>query len=163
MNLAAIRAVTPADEAALLALNNAHAMQTSMLDADGLRAMLGMAFMAATIGDAEAVLIAFDQDAAYGSVNFRWFRDRMERFVYIDRIITSEPARGRGHARLLYRELFARSLAAGHRRMVCEVNSEPPNPVSDNFHSSLGFEEIGRASIAGGSKQVRYLSRSLDL
>ena len=47
------------------------------------------------------------------------------------------------------------SLRIGNR--ACEVNCDPPNPVSDAFHAALGFREIGRARIVERSKTVRYL------
>lgn len=67
--------------------------------------------------------------------------------------------RGRGHARLLYADLFARSVAAGHDLVACEVNAEPPNPpASAAFHDALGFVEVGRGEVTDG-KVVRYLTR----
>jgi predicted GNAT superfamily acetyltransferase len=45
--------------------------------------------------------------------------------------------------------------------VVCEVNSEPPNPASDAFHAAMGFTEVGRATIHQGRKTVRYLTREL--
>jgi len=36
-----------------------------------------------------------------------------------------------------------------------------PNPVSDAFHASLDFSEVGRAVIYNGAKTVRYLLRHL--
>ena len=157
----AVREIVPADEAGLLALNNAEAAATSPLDASGLRALLGAAFLAVAIGGVggiEATLIAFDQDAAYASVNFLWFRGRFSRFVYVDRVITQAAARGRGHGRALYQSLFDKARAAGHERITCEVNLMPPNPVSDRFHAGLGFTEIDRAWLPSG-KQVRYLGK----
>jgi predicted GNAT superfamily acetyltransferase len=79
----------------------------------------------------------------------------------VDRIVVAASARGRGCARRLYHDLFAHALRAGHERVVCEVNSNPPNPESDAFHASLGFVEVGAASVYGGSKTVRYLLRTL--
>lgn len=78
-----------------------------------------------------------------------------------DRIVVAASARGRGCARRLYQDLFERAGCAGHERVVCEVNSRPPNPESDAFHTALGFVEIGSASIHEGRKTVRYLSRPL--
>jgi len=63
--------------------------------------------------------------------------------------------------RSLYAELFERAQSAGHQTVVCEVNSDPPNPGSDAFHARLGFVEVGTAQIHGGRKTVRYLARSL--
>jgi len=39
--------------------------------------------------------------------------------------------------------------------------SPPPNPVSDAFHASLNFHEVGRAAIHNNTKTVRYLLRNL--
>lgn len=152
-----------ADEAAgpLLALNNAHAVELSWLEPDRLARMIGQAFLARRVGAADALLIAFDQTADYDSPNFLWFRARYPRFVYVDRIVVSESARGRGLARRLYDHLFDAARAAGHERVVCEVNSDPPNPASDAFHASLGFVEVGAAAIHRGEKTVAYLERRL--
>jgi predicted GNAT superfamily acetyltransferase len=154
-------AASPALAEALLALNNAHAVELSWLEPGRLRHLVAEAFLVRRIGAAEALLLAFDQDAAYDSPNFLWFRERYRRFVYVDRIVVAAEARGRGHARKLYRELFEQAGRAGYGRVVCEVNSSPPNPASHAFHADLGFVEVGAAEIAGGSKTVSYLLRQL--
>jgi predicted GNAT superfamily acetyltransferase len=148
--------------AALLALNNAHAQELSWLEPDRLQHLVREAFYARRIGDLDAFLIAFDQDARYDSPNFLWFRERYPRFVYIDRIVTAAQARGRGLAQRLYFELFEQAARAGHERVVCEINLSPPNPGSDAFHAALGFTEVGSAAIHGGAKTVRYLARTLS-
>lgn len=158
--VADLTAATPLS-AALLRLNNAHAQELSWLDPARLTHLVGEAFLARRIGNVEAFLLAFDQNADYDSPNFLWFRERYPRFVYVDRIVVAASARGRGLARLLYRELFAHATRAGHARVVCEVNSEPANPASDAFHAALGFAEVGSASIHNGSKTVRYLQCAL--
>ena len=145
----------------LLALNNAHAEQTSRLDVERLRHMLEAAFHVAAVGNLDAFLIAFDQAADYDSPNFLWLRERHARFVYVDRIVTAPQSRGRGLAAGLYRDLFAKAAAAGHDRILCEVNLDPPNPGSDAFHARMGFTEIGRAMRDDGAKTVRYLQRRI--
>jgi predicted GNAT superfamily acetyltransferase len=147
---------------ALLALNNAHALELSWLEPERLRHLVAQAFLAKRIGDGEAFLLAFDQGADYDSPNFLWFRERYPRFVYVDRIVVAAEARGRGYARRLYRDLFGQAEAAGHERIVCEVNSDPPNPASDAFHAELGFVVVGTAAIHGGTKTVSYLERVLS-
>jgi uncharacterized protein len=146
---------------ALLALNNAHAVELSWLEPERLAHMIGQAFLARRVGAADAFLIAFDQDADYDSPNFLWFRERYPRFVYVDRIVVSGEARGRGLARELYAQLFEAAADADHDRIVCEVNADPPNPASDAFHAGLGFVEVGSAAIHDGRKTVTYLERRL--
>ncbi len=143
-------------------MNNAHARETSFLDEPGLAALLGESFYARGIGyGATAILIAFDQDASYESPNFLWFRANRSAFVYIDRIIVAESARGRGAARLLYDDLAEVAKAAGYDRLVCEVNLVPPNPASVRFHTALGFSAVGEATLYGGAKTVRYFEKIL--
>jgi uncharacterized protein len=145
----------------LLALNNRHAQELSWLDPDRFAHLVGAAFLARRIGHADAFLLAFDQAADYDSPNFLWFRSQYARFVYVDRVVVAPSARGRGYGRQLYTGLFEHASMAGHTLVVCEVNSDPPNPASDAFHSALGFVEVGSAVIHGGSKTVRYFSRQL--
>lgn len=111
--------------------------------------------------DAAALLITFDQDAAYHGPNFLWFQARRPRFVYIDRIVVADSHRGRGLARKLYRDLFERASVAGHDRIVCEVNLEPLNPGSDGFHAKMGFQGFGRTGLEPGGKAVRYYKKLL--
>ena len=153
---------SPALADGLLALNNDHAVELSWLDPGRLVELVGKAFAARRIGPSEAFLLAFDQDADYDSANFQWFRSRRKRFVYVDRVVVAAAARGRGHGRRLYRDLFDLASTAGHDLIACEVNAEPPNPGSDAFHRSLGFEPVGTASTPDGRKTVRYLERRLD-
>lgn len=157
----AIAPIAPALLPALLALNNAHAAELSWLDAARLRHMLGEAFHARRIGAVDAFVIAFDQDADYDSPNFLWFKARRARFVYVDRVVVAETARGRGLARALYLDLFEAARGAGQERVTCEVNAEPPNPASDAFHAAFGFAVVGDAGIPGGTKRVRYFERTI--
>jgi uncharacterized protein len=150
----------------LLALNNDHAIELSALTFAEFDKLIRESFYSATINEADALLIALDQTSRYDHVNFLWFRvhfakERHDKFVYVDRVVTSPAARGKGYARALYMDLFQHAKTAGHDRIVCEVNLDPPNPVSDAFHASLGFSEVGRAVIYNGAKTVRYLLRPL--
>jgi predicted GNAT superfamily acetyltransferase len=158
----AISPITTATQPAVLRLNNEHAAELSWLEPERLSVLIGQAFYARRIGDLEAFLLAFDQSADYDSPNFLWFRERYPGFVYVDRIAVATFARGRGHARKLYEDLFARAAEAGHDIVVCEVNSDPPNPASDAFHAALGFSEVGQAAIHDGKKTVRYYLRPLN-
>jgi predicted GNAT superfamily acetyltransferase len=148
-------------EEAVLALNNAHAVELSWLEREQLRVLLRQAFYARRIADVDAFLMAFDERAGYDSPNYLWFRARYPRFVYIDRVVVAPSARGRGLARALYADLFDRAGRADHYLVVCEVNITPPNLASDALHAVLGSSEVGQATIHSGTKTVRYLSRPL--
>lgn len=145
----------------LLVLNNANARELSWLEPNQLVRLVSTASLALRIGNVAAFLLAFDQDAAYDAGNFLWFRARFTRFVYIDRVVVDASQRGRGHARRLYDAVFRQASDTGHDRIVCEVNLDPPNPVSDRFHTALRFVGVGNAVIEGGAKTVQYLSRGL--
>jgi predicted GNAT superfamily acetyltransferase len=168
MNNIALETLTAAEAqpgsplaARLLALNNAHASELSWLEPAGLGHLVAQAWRALRIGDVDAFMLALDESATYDSPNYTWFRARYPRFVYVDRIVVAPHARGRGLARKLYDALIETASQAGHARIVCEVNIDPPNPQSDAFHAALGFAEVGSATIHGGKKTVRYFARPL--
>ena len=144
-----------------LALNNAHATELSWLELSRLAKLTRRAFYARRIGEIDAFLLAFDQDADYDSPNFLWFRERYPHFAYVDRVAVAASARGRGLARALYEDFFKRASADGHTLIACEVNSDPPNPGSDAFHAALGFRIVGTAEVYGGKRTVSYYIREL--
>jgi uncharacterized protein len=142
---------------ALLRLNNASARETSLLTPERFDRLIRSARVALFIPPAVALLLAFEDTDDYDGGHFLWFRSRPGRFLYIDRVVVAAEWRRHGLARMLYDDLFKRAARLGHSRIVCEVNLEPPNPVSDQFHGALGFAEIGRATFNDGAKTVRYL------
>ena len=140
-----------------LALNAQVQHWTSPMDMARLRALLGWAVAApavVTAGRLDGFLLGFGPGSAYDSVNYRWFAARLASFAYVDRVIVAPHAQGRGLARALYAGFAAQAPGP----LVCEVNSDPPNPGSDAFHARLGFTEMGRAQLGPG-KAVRYLAR----
>jgi predicted GNAT superfamily acetyltransferase len=141
-----------------LALNAAVAHWTSVLDRARLGQLLGWAAAAPAVvaGDRlEGCLLGFGPGSPCDSPNYRWFAARLDRFAYVDRVIVAPAAQGRGLAGRLY----AAFAAAVPGPLVCEVNSDPPNPGSDAFHARLGFTEMGRA-VLGPGKAVRHLIRA---
>lgn len=154
--------IEPQHYARVLALNEAHVEKTSALTRGDLHDMVrGACWTGQQADGGDAFAIAFDEGAAYASPNFRWFRDRLKSFVYVDRIVVAAHARRRGIGRALYAAVTDCARRTGRPFVACEVNVAPPNPGSDAFHGSLGFVELGRAVIHGGAKTVRYLVLSL--
>jgi uncharacterized protein len=145
----------------LLRVNNASAKETSLLSPVRFNQLINWASVALVIPPAAAFLLAFEQSDNYDGGHFLWFRNRFDKFLYIDRVVVAEECRRHGLGRILYSEVFKRAVQLGHAHVVCEVNLEPPNPVSDRFHAAQGFDEVGRATIDSGVKSVRYLAARL--
>jgi hypothetical protein len=157
----ALRGPEPEDLDALLALSNAHAREIGIFTRHAFAELVAMSFRTRMTPTRDAFLIALADRAPAIAPNYRWFAARFERFVYVDRVVVAERARGRGLGRLLYRDLMEAALNADHTTICCEVNVDPPNPVSDAFHAALAFAEIGRAFLPDRGKTVRYLVKEL--
>ncbi len=145
----------------LLALNNQYAEDMSYQSEGAFRILVGAASHVWAEASGMALLIAFTEDCAYNNPNFAWHRARFSRFIYIDRVVVAEAARGRGLARRLYSELERQTLKENRERLVCEIYAEPPNPVSDAFHRTLGFSPVGERFLAERGKLVRYWVKEL--
>lgn len=156
-----LRPFTPADGAAVLALNAASVTHLSPLDPDRLDRLLGWSYRLDVLVEGGAVVgfvVLVAPDSGYDSVNYRWFAQRFPSFLYLDRIVVAEGHRRRGYAGQVYDEMEA--AAAGYGRLVCEVDVVPPNPASLAFHAGRGFREVGRLDLAGG-KKVAMLDKPL--
>jgi predicted GNAT superfamily acetyltransferase len=155
---APIRQATPADFAAILELNRDSEGLLSPVDAGRLVKLDAAAGYHRVAGEpVAAFLLAFREGADYDSPNYRWFSQRFDRFLYVDRVAVSASARGAGLGSALYRDLFAFARAAGVPRIVCEYYSKPLNEASQRFHARHGFEEIGTQWLPERGKQVPYL------
>ena len=95
-------------------------------------------------------LMAMDQNTYYDSINFLWFKNKFNKFYYIDRVIVDESMRGKGIASLLYREVID---TKGDIPLVAEVSINPSNEGSVIFHDRIGFREVG--TLTSSDKKVR--------
>ena len=78
----------------------------------------------------------------YKSLNYGWFNERFQSFLYVDRIAVSKENRNDGIGTLLYRSVL-QSAQGTDCPVAAEVNLSPPNPGSMRFHLRNGFKEIG--------------------
>ncbi len=106
-----------------------------------------------------AFCITLTPEADYDSPNFLWFRERYQQFLYVDRIAVARSHKRRGYGRRLYQAAFQHAESQGLPRVVCEVNLEPRNDTSLEFHAALGFKEVGRAQAKG--HLVAYQERTI--
>lgn len=153
-----VRDLGPDDLDWVLAINREHEALLSPLDRDGLARLAGMAVLARAVAG-QAFLLAMDQDAAYDSWNFQWFRPRYPRFLYVDRVAVASAAAGGGQGKALYADFLAQARARGYPTVCAEVNSDPPNPASLAFHARQGFQAVGEEPVPGRGKSVRFFVR----
>jgi uncharacterized protein len=152
-----IRDAVQADFERILELNDAEVRQTSPMDRQRLSLLHRLACfhrVAMLDGCVAGFLLCMREGAAYDSDNYRWFSDRYQRFVYIDRVVVAANFGARGVGTSLYTNLFESARLHGVGQVCCEYNIEPPNPASRAFHEKFGFSEVGKQWLAGGSKQV---------
>ncbi|MGI8993019.1 MAG: GNAT family N-acetyltransferase [Nocardioidaceae bacterium] len=150
-----IRPMADQDVAAVLALNEASVWALSPLDAARLsrhRAAAEHTVVCEVDTTVAAFAVAYGPGAAYDSVNYAWHTERFDDFVYLDRIAVSTQFRRRGIASAVYDEMEQH--ATTHGRMVCEVNSDPPNVESIAFHARRGYREIGHLTQTDGHTTV---------
>jgi predicted GNAT superfamily acetyltransferase len=148
-----LRPATAEDAGAILALNQESVEVLSPLSRERLAQLQDEAAICRVIeerGTVVAFLLAFREGAAYDSPNYRWFAQRYERFLYVDRVVVSSTARGRGAGALLYRDVFEFAATHAVGVVTCEYDVVPPNLASDRFHARFGFREVGRQRLDGG-------------
>lgn len=153
-------AVWPFDPA-LLALNNAAVPHVNALGAAEFDAIAraGRVWVATTEQGAVPIgfVVTLARGVDYDSLNYAWFSTRFDAFTYVDRVVVSPAARGRGVGRALYDVVAREATLAGHGRVCAEVNVDPPNPGSMAFHTGLGFHVLAERHNESAGKTVAML------
>ena len=159
-----LRDVTPADYRAVVDMNNAAVPAVSETSLDGIAWFAGVSKYFKIAIDRDRLcgfLIALTPDVqGYASENFRWFQARYDDFIYVDRIVVAESARGAGLGQRFYDDL-ERNARGRANRITCEVNIRPPNEGSLRFHVRQGFLQVGTQETEGGKKTVSLLVKQL--
>ena len=88
-------------------------------------------------------VICLPPKTAYGSLNYLWFNERYDDFLYVDRIAVSTANRNQKIGSKLYQAVTDTASKLGVP-IAAEVNLRPPNPDSVRFHQRHGFTEIGQ-------------------
>ena len=139
-----IRDLADADHPAVHAVNEAGTPGVHTATLEELAAITRMSCIA-LVAEEEGAVVAFCQvlapGAPYRSANYRWFSQRYDDFVYLDRVAVAADHRGRGIGAALYAEVERR---AGATWFTLEVNLVPRNEGSLRFHARHGFHEVGQ-------------------
>ena len=101
-------------------------------------------------------VICFREGSEYKSPNYNYFKNKEDKFLYIDRVVIKESHRRRGAGSYLYKHLYELSKKEGVP-LCCEVNIKPMNEISLNFHYKAGFKNDGEGHFKKNS--VKYLKK----
>jgi len=150
-----IREYRPEDLEAVHAINQAEVPAVGEETADALAHIASQCCVALTVEVADGTgavpaiagfTFVLPPRADYSSLNYTWFGERYDEFIYLDRVAIAPAFQRRGIGRMVYDEVQRRGAEAWPTANVLalEVNLKPRNDTSLAFHASLGFVEVGR-------------------
>ena len=87
-------------------------------------------------------IICMREGSAYGSENYKFFTQRLKKFLYVDRVAIDEQHRRAGLGQAIYEDIFAQAISDS-LPIALEVNTQPVNQPSLNFHEKMGSDRIG--------------------
>ena len=87
-------------------------------------------------------VICLPPKTAYGSLNYAWFNQRYNEFLYVDRIAVAKRYQNQKIGTMLY-DFVKRNAIENGIPVTAEVNIQPPNPGSMRFHDRHGFQQVG--------------------
>lgn len=149
-----IRNLTHADVEAMWVINEEGLPGTGQVSPAELAALLDLATFAVGAFDDATMLgfvICLPPQTTYGSLNYAWFNQRYDAFLYVDRIAVATDHRNRGVGSALYSQVIAEANEQAVP-VAAEVNRLPPNPGSMRFHQRFNFVEVG--TLDHGEKAV---------
>ena len=149
-----IRNLTHADVEAMWAINEDGLPGTGQVSPAELIALLDLASFAVGAFQDNSMLgfvICLPPRTTYGSLNYAWFNQRYDAFLYVDRIAVATEHRNRGVGSALYSQVIAEANEQAVP-VAAEVNLVPPNPGSVRFQHRFNFVEVG--TLAHGEKAV---------
>jgi predicted GNAT superfamily acetyltransferase len=161
-----IRPVESLDVDRILEINQANVPEVGSVDAERMAYLVDESPIALVVdvdGEIVGFCLVLPADSDYDSVNYRWFTERFDDFLYLDRVAFTAEAQGRGLGTLLYAEVDRLMVERGEAsHLALEVNVEPPNEPSLAFHARRGFVEVGQQDTPYGirvSMQMRPVGR----
>jgi len=160
MNDIIIRAMNASDLEMVWAINqeNVPAVgEETLEDLAKVHEQCTIALVAEVSGNIAGFCMVLLPDADYGSPNFKFFCDRLEDFIYLDRVAVTSDFQGKGIGSALYSEVEKLSDATW---FALEVNTKPRNEGSLRFHAREGFVQMEELETRPG-KMVSLMVKKL--
>lgn len=148
-----LRDATLQDASTIVELNDAVVEVTSPMDTERFKLLLDLSshcVVAEQDGDVIGFVLAMQSGDAYENANFEWFTQRLNNFVYVDRIVIADAGRGRGLGGKLYKHVADAARKTGCLVMSAEMDLVPPNEHSLQFHKKSGFVKLGEREYESG-------------
>ena len=92
-------------------------------------------------GEVAGFVITLPTGAAYDSSRYEWFEDRLDDYVYLDRIVVADTHRRQGVASRLYDAVEA--------ELPVALEVYDTNAPSLEFHRRRGYRKVGELDHAG--------------
>ena len=160
MNDIIIRAMNTSDLKVVWAINqeNVPAVgEETLEDLAKVHEQCAIALVAEVSGTIAGFCMVLLPDADYGSPNFKFFCDRLDDFIYLDRVAVTSEFQGKGIGAALYSEVEKLSDAMW---FALEVNTRPRNEGSLRFHAREGFVQMEELETRPG-KMVSLMVKKL--
>ena len=154
-----IRALQKSDSISIWEINEQGLPGTGKVSEQEILDLLNYSSFSVGLFDGNSLLgfvICLPPKTAYESLNYLWFNERYDDFLYVDRIAVSTENRNQKIGSKLYQAVIDTASKLGVPT-AAEVNLRPPNPDSVRFHQRHGFTEIGQ--FEHGQKAVIMMLR----
>ena len=113
-------------------------------------------------GKVNGFLLVLPTGLNYESLNYKWFSKNFSEFAYIDRIAIKAEYRGMGIGKSLYIDL-EQSVEKHIKRIACEFNIKPDNPISKKFHEGLEYKKVGTQLTENNTKEVSLMIKEINV
>ena len=160
MNDVIIRAMSTSDLEVVWAINqeNVPAVgEETLEDLAKVHEQCTIALVAEVSGTIAGFCMVLLPDADYGSPNFQFFCDRLDDFIYLDRVAVTATFQGKGIGAALYSEVEKLSDAMW---FALDVNTKTRNEGSLRFHAREGFVQMEELETRPG-KMVSLMVKKL--
>ena len=148
-----IKKIEPKDYEFVLRSNRENAAVLIPLEKEGLVFLVDTAELFGVMykaGNPVGYIIALREGIEnYDYKSYKWFGERCSEFLYIDQIVIDKKYRGQGFGSRLYQYAFEHAKKTGIGIIAAAIAED--NKASLEFHAKMGFSEIGKQSVRGGS------------